>query len=94
LPHPSTQHRLPGAPRPPPHGCRYNHLTGTLPPELGNAWPSLTVLDLQQNRFSGKVPATWANLTSLIDLSIDEAMTPLPQALADQLDANGRLNLV
>ncbi|GLJ17410.1 hypothetical protein SUGI_0302620 [Cryptomeria japonica] len=47
-----------------------NHLTGILPPSIGQLSSNLSFLDLSNNMISGRIPQQIANLTDLIYLSL------------------------
>ena len=42
-----------------------NKLTGTLPPELGAAWPAMAELSLNSNAFTGPLPKEWSKMGRL-----------------------------
>ena len=47
-----------------------NKLTGTLPLELGAAWPAMEDLELNNNAFTGPLPKEWSNMGRLKALSL------------------------
>ena len=48
-----------------------NKLTGTLPPELGAAWPAMEDLELRKNAFTGPLPKDWSKMGRLKKLSLE-----------------------
>jgi hypothetical protein len=60
-----------------------NHLSGAIPPELGNL-PNLLTLRLENNALGGDVPATITNLTNLTDtdLGYNTLTTSNPDVIA------------
>ena len=42
-----------------------NKLVGTLPPELGAAWPAMEDLELATNAFTGPLPKEWSKMGRL-----------------------------
>lgn len=49
-----------------------NKLQGTLPANLGIAFPSLEYLGLNANQFSGSIPGSISNASNLVHLAISE----------------------
>ena len=47
------------------HTLSNNKLTGTLPPELGAAWPAMENLELNNNTFMGPLPKEWSRMGRL-----------------------------
>ena len=45
-----------------------NKLTGTLPPELGAAWPAMEDMSLCSNAFTGPLPKEWSRMGRLKSL--------------------------
>ena len=54
--------------RPPP--ISENNLSGTLPPELGAAWPAMEDLELSTNAFTGPLPKEWSKMARLKTLQL------------------------
>ncbi|OWM74676.1 hypothetical protein CDL15_Pgr004639 [Punica granatum] len=63
----------------------FNNLRGTLPDCLGNVSTSLSVLNLQRNRFSGNIPQLYASGMQLkmIALGHNQLQGQLPRSLAN-----------
>jgi len=62
----------------------YNHLSGSLPPELGNL-TNLQSLSLHDNQLSGSIPPELGNLTNLgsLDLSNNQLSGSIPPELGN-----------
>ena len=66
----------PTKPRPPKQPCALaappgrsgNRLSGPLPPEAGSGWASMERLALNNNSFTGTIPAEWGGMGNLLQL--------------------------
>jgi len=69
----------------------FNNLSGNIPSELGDKLKHLKELSLQNNSFTGRIPASLANLTSLslLDLAFNLLEGTIPKGLGVLKDLRG-----
>ncbi|GLT81574.1 hypothetical protein SLE2022_000170 [Rubroshorea leprosula] len=62
----------------------YNHLTGTIPPEIGYL-NEIHALNLSHNKLSGQIPSTFSNLKQIesLDLSYNNLNGRIPSQLIE-----------
>eukprot|EP01018_Ginkgo_biloba_P029768 Gb_16716 [translate_table: standard] len=65
-----------------------NHLTGSIPLEIGTFFPNLIGLLFASNNFSGIIPSSITNMKDLgvLDLSDDELYGKIPSSLGNYLE--------